>query len=53
MNFALTKAANIKINRVSNIGFTKASSTFFLYGLGQVPIFKNFLASAFFCFCGG
>ena len=30
MNSALTKAANIKLNRVSEIGLTLASSTFYL-----------------------
>jgi len=28
---------------------TLASSTFFLYALGQAPIFKNILAGAFSC----
>tara|TARA_B100000945_G_scaffold283070_1_gene251878 strand:+ start:132 stop:293 length:162 start_codon:yes stop_codon:yes gene_type:complete len=49
MNSGLTKAASIKLNRVSKIAITVASSTFFLYGFGQSPIFKNFLASAFSC----
>ena len=46
---ALTKASNIKLNRFSKIALTLTSSTFFLYGLGQAPIFKNFLSSAFSC----
>ncbi|WP_181414057.1 hypothetical protein [Prochlorococcus marinus] len=49
MNSALTTARNIKLNKFSKIALTLTSSTFFLYGLGQAPIFKNFLASAFSC----
>ena len=49
MNSALTKVSNIKINRSSKIALTIASSSFFLYALGQAPIFKNILASAFSC----
>ena len=49
MNSALTTARNIKLNKFSKIALTLTSSTFFLYGLGQVPILKNFLASAFSC----
>ncbi len=49
MNSALTKVSNLKINRSSKIALTIASSSFFLYALGQAPIFKNILASAFSC----
>ena len=49
MNSAFTKVSNLKINRESKIALTFASSTFFLYALGQAPIFKNILASAFSC----
>ena len=38
-----------KVNRFSKIAITLASSTFFLYGLVQAPIFKNILAGAFSC----
>ena len=49
MNSALTKVSNLKINRSFKIALTIASSSFFLYALGQAPIFKNILASAFSC----
>ena len=49
MNSALTKASNLKINRSSKITVTIASSSFFLYALGQVPILKNIVAGAFSC----
>jgi len=49
MNSEFTKVSNLKVNRVSKIAITLASSTFFLYGLGQAPIFKNILAGAFSC----
>ena len=47
MNSSLTRVGgSSKLNRVTKIALTLTSSTFFLYGLGQAPIFKNFLASA-------
>ena len=49
MNSALTKLSNLKVNKDSKIVITLASSTFFLYALGQAPIFKNILTSAFSC----
>jgi len=49
MNSALTKVSNLKINRSSKIVLTIASSSFFLYALGQAPIFKNIVAGAFSC----
>ena len=49
MNSAFTKVSNLKVNRASKIAITLASSTFFLYALGQAPIFKNVLAGAFSC----
>ena len=49
MNSAFTKASNLKVNRSSKIAITLTSSTFFLYALGQAPIFKNILAGAFSC----
>ena len=49
MNSAFTKVSNLKVNRVSKIAITFASSTFFLYALGQAPIFKNILTGAFSC----
>ena len=49
MNSALTKVSNLKINRPSKIVLTIASSSFFLYALGQAPIFKNIVAGAFTC----
>ena len=49
MNSALAKISNLKINRSSKIALTIISSSFFLYALGQAPIFKNILAGAFFC----
>ena len=49
MNSALTKVSNLKVNKVSKIVLTFASSVFFLYALGQAPIFKNILAGTFSC----
>ncbi|MBO6974428.1 MAG: hypothetical protein JJ844_01895 [Prochlorococcus marinus CUG1435] len=49
MNYAFTKVSNLKVNRVSKIAITLASSTFFLYALGQASIFKNILAGALSC----
>ena len=49
MNSALTKVSNLKVNKASKIVLTFASSVFFLYALGQAPIFKNILAGAFSC----
>jgi len=49
MNSAFTKVSNLKVNRASKIAITLASSTFFLYALGQAPILKNILAGAFSC----
>tara|TARA_Y100000766_G_scaffold271773_1_gene270957 strand:- start:1793 stop:1963 length:171 start_codon:yes stop_codon:yes gene_type:complete len=47
MNSSLTRGGEgIKLKRVSKIALTLTSYSFFLYGLGQAPIFKNFLASA-------
>lgn len=47
MNSTLAKVSNFKINISSKITLTITSSSFFLYGLGQAPIFKNVLARAF------
>jgi len=49
MNSAFTKVSNLKVNRVSKIAITLASSTFFLFALVQAPIFKKMLAGAFSC----
>ena len=49
MNSAFSKVSNLKLNRLSKIAITFTSSTFFLYALGQAPIFKNILAGAFSC----
>ena len=49
MNSAFSKISNLKVNRFSKIAITFASSTFFLYALGQAPIFKNILTGAFSC----
>ena len=49
MNSAFAKVSNLKVNKASKIAITFASSTFFLYSLGQAPIFKNILAGAFSC----
>jgi len=49
MNSAFAKVSNLKVNRASKIAITLASSPFFLYALGQAPIFKNILAGAFSC----
>jgi len=43
MNSAFAKVSNLKVNRASKIAITLASSTFFLYALGQAPILKIFL----------
>ena len=42
INSALTKASNLKINRLSKIALTIASLSFFLYALGQAPVLKIF-----------
>ena len=49
MNSAFAKVSNLKVNRVSKIGISLASSTFLIYALGQSPIFKNIIASYFSC----
>ena len=49
MNSAFSKVSNLKLNRISQIAITLTTSTFFLYALGQLPIFKNILAGAFSC----
>ena len=49
MNSAFAKVSNLKVNRASKIAITLASSTFFLYALGQAPILKNILTGAFSC----
>ena len=49
MNSALTKVSNSKLNRSLKIALTIASSSFFLYALGQAPILKNVVAGAFSC----
>ena len=49
MNSSLTKLSNLKVNKDSKIAITLASSTFFLYALGQAPIFKNMLTGVFSC----
>ena len=49
MNSAFSKVSNLKLNRLSKIAITLTSSTFFLYALGQAPIFKNIFAGAFSC----
>ena len=49
MNSAFAKVSNLKVNRASKIAITLESSTFFLYALGQAPIFKNIIAGAFSC----
>tara|TARA_Y100000739_G_C20357732_1_gene350728 strand:+ start:249 stop:404 length:156 start_codon:yes stop_codon:yes gene_type:complete len=49
MNSAFSKVSNLKVNKSSKIFLTLASSTFFLYALGQAPIFKNILAGSFSC----
>ena len=49
MNSAFSKVSKIKLNRLSKITITLASSSFFLYALGQAPIFKNIIAGAFSC----
>ena len=40
MNSAFTKVSNLKINRSSKFALTIAFLSFFLYALGQAPIFK-------------
>tara|TARA_B100001115_G_scaffold14248_1_gene9927 strand:- start:271 stop:426 length:156 start_codon:yes stop_codon:yes gene_type:complete len=49
MNSALAKVSTLKINTSSKIILTIVSSSFFLYSIGQAPIFKNILAGAFSC----
>ena len=49
MNSAFTKVSNLKVNKASKIVLTLASSTFFLYALGQAPMFKNIFTGAFSC----
>ena len=49
MNSALTKVSNININRSTKLALTIAASSFFLYALGQAPIFKNIVAGVFSC----
>ena len=49
MNSALRKVSNFKINSSSKIALIIASSSFFLYALGQAPIFKNIVAGVFTC----
>ena len=49
MNSAFSKVSNLKLNRPYKIAITLTSSTFFLYALGQAPIFKNILAGSFSC----
>ena len=49
MNSAFSKVSNLKFNRFSKIAITLTSSTFFLFALGQAPIFKNILAGSFSC----
>ena len=47
MNSAFTKVSNLKVNMASKIALTLASSTFFLFTLGQAPILKNIIMGAF------
>ena len=47
MNSSITKISNLKVNRVYKIAIILASSTFFLYSLGQAIILKNTLTGAF------
>ena len=49
MYSAITKVRNLQVNKASKIVLTLASSMFFLYALGQAPIFKNILTGAFSC----
>ena len=49
MNSAFSKVSNLKLKRVYKIAITLTSSTFFLYALGQAPIFKNIIAGALSC----
>jgi len=49
MNSAFAKVSNLKLNRIFKSAITLTSSTFFLYALGQAPIFKNVLAGFFSC----
>jgi len=49
MNSAFAKVTNLKVNMTFKIAITLTSSTFFLYALGQAPIFKNILTGAFSC----
>ena len=47
MNSALTKVSNSKINRSLKIALTIASSSFFLYAVGQAHILKILLQEHF------
>ena len=47
MNSGFTKISNLKFNRIPKIAITLTASTFFLFALGQAPIFKNIFAGAF------
>ena len=49
MNLALKKVSNLKINRSSKIALITFSTSFFLYALGQAPIFKNIVAGEATC----
>ena len=49
MNSAFSKVSNLKLNRLSKTAITLTSSTFFIYALGQAPIFKNIISGAFSC----
>ncbi len=49
MNSAFKKVSNLQFNKASEIVITLVSLTFFLYALGQAPIFKNILTGAFSC----
>tara|TARA_Y100000589_G_scaffold99984_1_gene94497 strand:+ start:560 stop:715 length:156 start_codon:yes stop_codon:yes gene_type:complete len=49
MNSTFTKVSNLNINKSSKIFLTIASSSLFLYALGQASIFKNILSGAFSC----
>ena len=49
MNSAFTKVSKLQVNKASKIVLTLASSTFFLYALGQAPIFKNIITGDFSC----
>ena len=49
MNSVFAKVSTLKVNRSSKIAITLTSSTFFLYALGQAPIFKNIIVGALSC----